>query len=213
MKNSMDLQVISRQEVKDIKPDKFYDWLVIKPAAKANNVETPIHKFMLNGVDFIVVSQHMTKGAADKSLRKLLKESSLPEICKDYSYKLSLTEAQARIIIDALDLFSRIGMGQLYEIAHVLRTNVIGSQTNLSDRLDAIDKLTREASACWMDCAGGYYGITSNNISDVYRIAWDLQQVIRYRLAWDKNPNGGIQVQFDRPLKSSNEPLAIIKKI
>ena len=49
-------------------------------------------------------------------------------------------------------------------------------------------------------------------INDSFRVAWDLQQVIRYRLAWDRNPEGGIQVIFDEPLKSSQEPLACIKK-
>jgi len=53
----------------------------------------------------------------------------------------------------------------------------------------------------------------SEKIHDVFRIAWDLQQVIRHRLAWDRNPKGGIQVSFDDPLKSSREPLASIKRI
>ena len=46
----------------------------------------------------------------------------------------------------------------------------------------------------------------------MFRIAWDIQQVIRHRIAWDRNPKGNITVDFDSPLKTSDEQLPIIEE-
>lgn len=132
----------------------------------------------------------------------------------DQKYTLHLMEKQARVIIDALDLFARIGMGQLKEVAYVLRQNPLPSsdpdleaRTNLlSDIRDKLDVLARY----WMN-GPGYYGITSKSISDRFKIAWDIQQVIRHRLAWDRKPAGGITVDFDDPMKTSEEALPKIE--
>lgn len=130
------------------------------------------------------------------------------------SYTLHLTEKQARVIVNALDLYSRIGMGQLKEVAYVLRQNPLPKAdpeldariTLLSDIRDRLDTLSRY----WMN-GSGYYGITSKSISDVFRTAWDIQQVIRHRLAWDRNPKGGITVDFDNPMVTSEEALPKIE--
>ncbi len=125
-------------------------------------------------------------------------------------YALHLTEKQARVIINALDLYSRIGMGQLKEVAYVLRHNPIPASASeaenrssilidIKDELDVLSKL-------WMN-GSGYHSINSSKISDVFRIAWDIQQVIRHRLAWDRNPKGEITVDFDTPLVTSDEVL------
>ena len=162
-----------------------------------------------------VVSTHPTKGSADKALRKLKSQDVLPKDDVDRPYQLSLTERQAQVLTEALDLFSRIGMGQLEEIAYVLRSYTKPSESSslLSSRLDELKRLAREASNVWMGSPFGCRGISSEEIGDAFRVAWDLHQVIRYRLAWDRNPNGGLQVSFDTPMKYSQEPLAIIKKV
>jgi hypothetical protein len=132
----------------------------------------------------------------------------------DHKYTIHLTERQARVIVDALDLFSRIGMGQLKEVAYVLRQNPLPSydpdleiRTNLLFKIrDKLDILARY----WMK-GPGYYGITSKSISDKFRIAWDIQQVVRHRLAWDRNPKGDITIDFDNPMKTSEEDLPKIE--
>ena len=183
-------------------------WVVIKYVAVQdlnNPLVTNKVYYTTDKKQIYIISTHPTKGAADSVLRKLKAKPNLPDDDGDRPYNLSLTERQAQVLVDALDLYSRIGMGQLTEISHVLRMN--------SKAVDEVDMMLREASYCWMGGAGSYYGITSDKINDVFRVAWDLQQVIRYRLAWDRNPDGGIQVHFDEPLKSSAEPLAVIKKV
>jgi hypothetical protein len=57
-----------------------------------------------------------------------------------------------------------------------------------------------------------HWGITSKKIPEESRIAFDLEQVIRHRLAWDKKPEGGHTVDFHEPHSWSNCPLAKITK-
>jgi hypothetical protein len=195
------------------------DWLIITPYIKEKSVH-PAYK--LKGTTrrdqwYSVVSNHPTKGSADKAYRKLTANNSddnkpvNDEVENNKPYHLSMTELQAQVIINALELYSRIGMGQLQEIVYVLRMNSSPGAIDF-DALDKVEKLAREASSYFMKGSGGYYGISSNKINDSFRVAWDIQQVIRYRLAWDRNPEGGIQVHFDEPYKTSAEELAIIKK-
>jgi hypothetical protein len=121
----------------------------------------------------------------------------------EQKYVLHLTEKQAQVIVNALDLYSRIGMGQLKEVAHILRLNP-NSSDNTSDILNDIYNELIDLSKLWIG-GSGYYGIFSDKISDVFRTAWDIQQVIRHRLAWDRNPEGGIFVNFDKPINTSKE--------
>ena len=195
-------------------------WLVVTPYIPEKEPKEVAYKRRGTARDqwYTVVSSHPTKGAADKAYRKLMSQGRAHGFVEmlggdDKPYHLAMTERQAQVLVNALDLYSRIGMGQLTEVAHILRMNVIGNPSGTVDALDAVERLTREAASLWMGGSGGYYGITSEKIRDVFRVAWDLQQVIRYRLAWDRKPEGGIQVHFDDPMKTSEEELAIIKKV
>jgi len=54
-------------------------------------------------------------------------------------------------------------------------------------------------------------GITM--VNNNAKIAYDLHQVIRHRLAWDENPEGDFwNVFFDTPMQVSDQPLAEINK-
>ncbi len=192
-------------------------WAVICIIDKNNRNDNLLSKYpryytVGDNEPVIVISSHPTKGAADKALSKLIKPEPQQEH-PDKPYQLWITEKQAQVLVNALDLYSRIGMGQFSEITHVLRMNALGNPSGQADALAKVDELTRKASSYWMGGSGDYYGIASEKINDIFRVAWDLQQVIRYRLAWDRKPEGGIQVHFDEPWKSSAEPFAVIKKI
>jgi len=111
-----------------------------------------LDRYTIDGDWYTIVSTHPTKGSADKALRKLNKTQ--PE-SGDYPYQLFITESQAQVLVDALDLYSRIGAGQLEEVAHVLRLNP-GTQ---HEKFAAVEELTKEAANCWMGRAGGHHGI------------------------------------------------------
>jgi hypothetical protein len=124
-------------------------------------------------------------------------------------YTLTLNEDQARILIRALDLYSRIGIGQFEEVAQVY------------DRGLKLDLPTRDRIRVGLNIAkaeaghpvNGSYGIHNAKVDDEFRVAYDLQKVVRHRLAWDRQPQGGLGVDFDTPDQSGSQPLATIVRV
>lgn len=117
------------------------------------------------------------------------------------NYRLTLSKSQAETLIRALDLYTRIGLGQLEEIAHMFAFEISPDE---KDRLRAhLD----QAKLVLGHPANGSHGINSIEVDDDFRAAYDIQQVVRHRLAWDKKPEGGIQVNFDEPRQTSDQPL------
>ena len=110
----------------------------------------------------------------------------------DIKYTLTISPEHAQLLVRALDLFSRIGMGQFEKISSVYRTLTIDQKTNLYNKLLEIKEIV---GLPYND----HHGIHSPDIKDDFRQAFDMLQVIRHRLAWDKNPKGGFQVYFDTP--------------
>jgi hypothetical protein len=123
-------------------------------------------------------------------------------------YNLTLTEKQAGVLIDALDLYTRIGLGQFEEVVQVYDRNLkLDHETR--DRIKSLlDAAKREAG----HPSNGSYGIHNEKVDDVFRAAFDIKQVVRNKLAWDRNPKGGIQVQFDKPDPISQMGLPTIEK-
>lgn len=123
-------------------------------------------------------------------------------------YTLTVTEDQARIIHDALDLYTRIGIGQFENVLEVYDR---GCRLKPEQR-----HAIRESLLCAKTAAGhprnGSWGIHHVKVADRFRSAYDIQQVVRHQIAWDHNPKGGIQVQFDRPQQTSDSPLPTITK-
>lgn len=123
-------------------------------------------------------------------------------------YTLTFTEEQAGILVDALDLYSRIGIGQFEECVRVF------------DHTLELPIETRDACKASLDHAkfviaglpaGGSHGIHNPKVRDVFRAAYDIQQVIRHRVAWDRKPEGNIShVHFDQPRQISGLPLPTI---
>lgn len=119
------------------------------------------------------------------------------------SYRLLISEEQAAVVMDALELFMRIGMGQYGEILEHSPFRSNGTKPDVNRFCQARDSAESFLQAVKQVMTGlprnSYYGISSPDISDKYRTACDIREVIRHRLSWDKNPEGGMTVNFDRP--------------
>lgn len=121
-------------------------------------------------------------------------------------YQLTITEKQAEVIQRALEFYGRVSMGQLDEVEFVCPI----------DQLQADKTLGRSA----LETAkfaftglrnGAYIGVSG--VNDNAKIAWDIHQVIRHRISWDRNPEGGWTTNYDEPMHYSNtEKLPIMKK-
>lgn len=124
-------------------------------------------------------------------------------------YQLTISEEQANIICRALEFYERVGgLGQF---------EVVVEPWFLRCETAALEEARRHLDRAKFHLTGfGYgasYGIYSEEVPDEHRVAYDLQQVIRHRLAWDRTPEGGMGVWFDKPHQTSQVPLAKIEQV
>jgi hypothetical protein len=124
-------------------------------------------------------------------------------------YSIVVDEAQARILSEALDLYVRIGIGQLTEVVRVYNYEW---KTPIPT-VDRLVEIMNEAKRVIGFGPGGSYGIHSANVHDVFRQAYDIRQVIRHRLAWDRTPSGDFGVDFDTPQQTGKLPLPTTTRI
>jgi hypothetical protein len=128
------------------------------------------------------------------------------------NYTLNINEQQAKVISNALDLYMRIGMGQLTEI---LQHPTIMAARDVKD-IPAVEANLRQVkSLIFKDLPKGvYHSVLSEKIDDSNRVAYDLCQIVRNRLAWDRltvanlenlNQTGSkpFGVWFDDPYQTS----------
>lgn len=138
------------------------------------------------------------------------------------TYTLTLTEAQAQTLSIACEVLARLGMGQYKD-----------ALDNLPQR-DGIDW------DAWHDDMRGIGYILSKHMPGIdgyishigirkaaqeSRLAWDLHQVIRHRLAWDRavargvtdgtvrNWNEMLGCNYDEPCRTCEAPLARMEAV
>lgn len=123
----------------------------------------------------------------------------------DDRYVLTLDPKQARIVIAALDLYSRIGMRQLEEIGSVLSTAL--------NRTEEDHVVVRGAFAMFR-AAKEILGFVPGESLGIFhaphaaRVAWDVQQVLRKAVA-DREDHDRLSVWRDAPLPAAHDvPLA-----
>ena len=126
-----------------------------------------------------------------------------------HKYNIVVDEQQARILVAALDLYSRIGIGQLTEVVRVYNYEW-KMPVPMVDRL--VDVMN-EAKRVIGFGPGGSYGIHSPDVHDVFRRAFDIRCVVRHRLAFDRTPEGGFGVDFDTPRQIGELPLPTISHV
>lgn len=141
------------------------------------------------------------------------------------TYTITLTDAQARVLAQATEILARLGIGQFRDALERLPKHEVAPEGWYND-LNAIGKLLATYMINNVDGYRSSLGIHDKNVSETSRIAWDLHQVLRHRLAWEHAVEVGvvesidsprkwpemIQVNYDEPLKASEHPLAVMKK-
>lgn len=98
------------------------------------------------------------------------------------NYRLELNSEQARTVIQALDLFSRIGMGQIEEIEHFLFWNGILGVDDLGKK-EQIRNLCNQIKILLGHPINGHAGIAQEQVPRICRLAWDIQCVLRQKVA------------------------------
>lgn len=121
-------------------------------------------------------------------------------------YVLELSERQAQVLSQAAELYARLGTGQFDKLDRFFWKDLQQARPYL-DVLSTIKNGSPNAGP----------GIRSPEVDDDYRVLYDLHQVLRHRLSWDRDPQpqGMLRgVAYDEPYKTSKgEPLACIEEI
>ncbi len=124
---------------------------------------------------------------------------------------LTLTEAECNMVISALDLYSRIWIGQYDRIDDIYIYDT-GSRWNKDSRRHCLFQEIRNIliPSLMGDYSSCSLGIWSEK-TDIRAInAYDIQQRLRYELSWYKNPEGDITIDYDTPMiRGSNGDLSV----
>lgn len=117
-------------------------------------------------------------------------------------YCMTMTESQARLVIKALDFFSRMRMGQFGELIDLVLPVSDGDIDEYCKRRDEAARILLDARDVLMPDLldmHSLHGSYSVYMFDDSRAAWHTLQAIRSCIAWHNNPEGGWTVDFDRP--------------
>jgi hypothetical protein len=133
-------------------------------------------------------------------------------------YHLGLNADHARVIAAALDMYTRIGLGQLETILeHPGVFARLGGGTTA--RPDAEYLIGQLKARLFGFAPNANHGIRNPAVVDVARQAYDIRCVIRHRLAWDRAGNPPerdwstmLGVDFDDPSHLGDLPLVTMEK-
>lgn len=123
--------------------------------------------------------------------------------------KLELTNEEVYTVIDALDFYSRIWIGQYDEINSLLRLHGFMKseshkiENRKGDYLKLRNILLPSLENEDFNCSLGIWNTKTNSLA---KSAYDMQQIIRYTQAWYLHPEGGIGVNFNTPILEGELP-------
>lgn len=107
-------------------------------------------------------------------------------------FRLTVDEKQLRVILDALDMYSRMGMGQLdVAVEEFLRTyfmdiyydELVDSSSDRTRGMAVKDHVDAVKNLVFGHASNGSWSIYNRQVPRVCREAYDLQQVFRKTLA------------------------------
>lgn len=122
---------------------------------------------------------------------------------------IQFNKTEIYTIINALDFYSRIWIGQYNEILSNIRWYKNCSQLdNFEYEFKNLLMNIRHHLLPGLDNEGFYasYGIFSPEINYKSAVAYNMQQVFRYTVAYFEHPEGGITIDFNTPLKAKLDP-------
>ena len=114
------------------------------------------------------------------------------------TYTMTVTKQQLEFIRDATELLSRIAGGQVYEVL----------------RYAPIDPMKYwEARGAMLRALQPFKDKTFQR-SIIDSGCWDIYQVSRHRLAWDRKPEGiPFCVDFYEPVQHGPDPLPVVQRV
>ena len=119
-----------------------------------------------------------------------------------HAHDIKLDRQEAEALIEAASLHAAVAMGQLGEIAALWR---------LRRDPGAVRQAGATLKAAWRAIGGRpgleYFRIEDPRVPQAAKAAWDIYKVMRHRLAWEDQPQGGVAACFKPPVATSASPL------
>jgi hypothetical protein len=137
--------------------------------------------------------------------------SSMKKTKNTKEYQITLNELQLYTLMQAIELHERLAMGQFSALLDVVDPKHLPDVDRDLGR-KALD-LARSVLMPGLVHPNQYYGIHSSEVHEHNRVLFDMLQVIRNKVAWTNNPQGGMTVNFDTPMKTSNEDFIKIEVV
>ncbi len=114
---------------------------------------------------------------------------------------ITLNEAQARTVCDALDLYARIGIGQLQEVSSLVRQGFLVPTKTPKDAgwfYDGFDSVMNSAKSMLGLSGSSSYGIGHNSVNVDAKRAFELRKQIEKPMALAGDPDPGFRgVNYD----------------
>lgn len=144
----------------------------------------------------------------------------------DKQYTLTVTETQAQVLIQALEVMARLGIGQFRDALDLLPMQEF-RPPGWHEDMEAIGRILSKHTIGGVEGHRISLGISHADTSPQAKSAWDMYQVIRHRLSWDRAVWDGtidspdaprdwskmLGVHYDEPMRTGPEPLAKIERV
>lgn len=116
----------------------------------------------------------------------------------------SLPESTVFYVLEALDLYTRLGIGQLEILEEHLRMGSFSPEDDRELTFRILDRAKSVIQSLKMDVlgfqSGASFGIHHPSVNPGVSRTWYLLKVLRHRLSWDRQPAGGHGVGHDEPM-------------
>lgn len=108
---------------------------------------------------------------------------------------LTLSIEQAKVLADALDMYVHTGLGQIGVVAeHIIQDRIPMHQSNRPDPVQACQRSTMLCEQIQHELGftrGESYGITSPEVSDSTKRAYEMERVVR-KVIYDNGSSHGV---------------------
>lgn len=130
--------------------------------------------------------------------------------------QVTMTIEQARVMMHAMDFFTRIMMGQFEQLKYEFC--FFGEEAEKFERRKE-DREKLDIHLKWLKrfiypqlSDNASWGITGDPCPENATMVYDIYKAMDYEISWHEHPNGGITVNFDKPMHwYKNQPLPDVR--
>lgn len=129
--------------------------------------------------------------------------------------RLHMNGKMAGALRESLEIMTRIAIGQIEEITHQMRWEAFGPEKRFTiEQIDSAGSRIKALKHLMLDLPeNASHGIFSTHNHPDIRLCWELNRIIRHRLAWDRTPSGAMGVDFDEPFSDDANIGAMFTRI